>query len=137
MIYPITKLKEEFHFWDAIGAMIDQCIDVALNLSQSGHPGGSRSKMHVLLTTLLSGVMRWDIRNPGKTFGDRFVLVAGHTNPLVYAALAVCNEALRRKFQKTKDKKYLNPLGDDFTVYSGHGPETNIGFERLNNPFLT
>ena len=28
-------------------------------------------------------------------------------------------------------------LGDDFTVYSGHGPETTVGNERLNNPFLT
>ena len=33
-----------------------------------------------------------------------------------------------------KDK--LFPLGDDFKVYSGHGPSTNIGFERMNNPFL-
>ncbi|HIA36923.1 MAG TPA: MBL fold metallo-hydrolase [Flavobacteriales bacterium] len=34
-------------------------------------------------------------------------------------------------------KTKLLPLGDDFVVYSGHGPETNIGFERMNNPFLT
>jgi hypothetical protein len=27
-------------------------------------------------------------------------------------------------------------LGDDFTVYSGHGPETTIGQERIGNPFL-
>lgn len=27
-------------------------------------------------------------------------------------------------------------LGDDFTVYSGHGPETTTGEERVNNPFL-
>lgn len=33
-------------------------------------------------------------------------------------------------------KNKLFPLGDDFKVYSGHGPETNIGFERMNNPFL-
>lgn len=31
--------------------------------------------------------------------------------------------------------KFL-PLGDDYTVYSGHGPATNIAFERENNPFL-
>ena len=31
----------------------------------------------------------------------------------------------------------LLPLGDDVTVYSGHGPETTIGRERLTNPFLT
>jgi glyoxylase-like metal-dependent hydrolase (beta-lactamase superfamily II) len=28
------------------------------------------------------------------------------------------------------------PLGDDVIVYSGHGPETTIGRERLTNPFL-
>jgi hydroxyacylglutathione hydrolase len=33
-------------------------------------------------------------------------------------------------------KKKLLPLGDDFKVYSGHGPATTIGFERVNNPFL-
>jgi hydroxyacylglutathione hydrolase len=29
------------------------------------------------------------------------------------------------------------PLGDDFTVYSGHGSETTIGKEKTTNPFLT
>ncbi len=33
-------------------------------------------------------------------------------------------------------KTKLLPLGDDYKVYSGHGPATNIGFERMNNPFL-
>jgi hypothetical protein len=31
----------------------------------------------------------------------------------------------------------LLPLGDDVTVYSGHGPLTTIGHERQTNPFLT
>ncbi|MBC8489440.1 MAG: MBL fold metallo-hydrolase [Bacteroidetes bacterium] len=26
-------------------------------------------------------------------------------------------------------------LDDDFTVYSGHGPETSIGYEKVNNPY--
>jgi hydroxyacylglutathione hydrolase len=30
----------------------------------------------------------------------------------------------------------LMPLGDDVTVYSGHGPATTIGRERMVNPFL-
>lgn len=34
-------------------------------------------------------------------------------------------------------KTKLLPLGDDIKVYSGHGPSTNTGFEKLNNPFLT
>jgi len=32
--------------------------------------------------------------------------------------------------------KKLLPLGDDVEVYSGHGPITTIGEERLTNPFL-
>jgi len=31
----------------------------------------------------------------------------------------------------------LLPLGDDVEVYSGHGPTTTLGRERLTNPFLT
>ena len=31
----------------------------------------------------------------------------------------------------------LLPLGDDVTVYSGHGPLTTLGRERQTNPFLT
>jgi len=30
----------------------------------------------------------------------------------------------------------LFTLPDDFTVYSGHGPETSIGYEKVNNPFI-
>jgi glyoxylase-like metal-dependent hydrolase (beta-lactamase superfamily II) len=30
----------------------------------------------------------------------------------------------------------LLPLGDDFIVYSGHGPITTIGAEKKHNPFL-
>ena len=108
--------KDKLHYWNIISAMIDQCIDIALNHSQSGHPGGSRSKVPVLLATLLSGVMKWDIRNPGATFGDRFVLVAGHTNPAIYATLAVMNEALRRKYNETGNERYQNPMGNKFTL---------------------
>jgi len=85
----ISMLEQEYKYWNIIRDQIDQCIDIMLNLSQSGHPGGSRSKVQFMVTTLLSGVMKWDIRNPGKRFSDRFILSAGHTNPVVYATLAV------------------------------------------------
>ena len=91
----LKQNEKNLKYWDAISDMIDQSIDIALNHSQSGHPGGSRSKVPLLLTTLLSGVMKWDIRNPGTTFGDRFTLMAGHTNPVVYATLAVLNEGFK------------------------------------------
>src|SRR5215213_6191267 len=37
----------------------------------------------------------------------------------------------------TSIKNKLLTLGDDVEVYSGHGPVTTIGEERLTNPFLT
>lgn len=33
-------------------------------------------------------------------------------------------------------KRNMFPLGDDVTVYPGHGPATTIGEERETNPFL-
>ena len=32
--------------------------------------------------------------------------------------------------------KLINKLNPKATVYSGHGPSTSIGFEKINNPFL-
>jgi len=123
----ISKLYEaqeaNFGRWEIIKDVIDQQIDIMLNYRQSGHPGGSRSKVHFLVSLLLSGAMRWDIRNPEKRFSDRFILVAGHTAPLVYATLAVFNEALRVMHQKTGDQKY---------VVSG-GPERTLSWEDLVN----
>ena len=111
-----SDLEKDYPFWEITKDLIDQCIDIALNLSQSGHPGGSRSKVHGMLITLLSGAMRWDIRDPTKRFSDRFVLVAGHDNPMVYATLAVLNESLRIKFQQTQDSKYLVKNGEEFQL---------------------
>jgi glyoxylase-like metal-dependent hydrolase (beta-lactamase superfamily II) len=33
-------------------------------------------------------------------------------------------------------KDSLLPLGDEIKVYSGHGPATTTGRERVSNPFL-
>ena len=111
-----NELKQHFAKWEIVKDLIDQCIDIMLNLRQSGHPGGSRSKVHGMVSTLLSGAMRWDIRDAGKRFSDRFVLVAGHCNPVVYAALAVLNESLRLRYKIKKDKKFLHFKGQDFQL---------------------
>ena len=111
-----SDLKQHYDKWEVVKDLIDQCIDIMLNLRQSGHPGGSRSKVHAMVSTLLSGAMRWDIRDAGKVFSDRYVLVAGHTNPVVYATLAVLNEALRIKYKQTKLDKYKHYKGDEFQL---------------------
>jgi len=111
-----SKLKNNYQYWEITKDLIDQCIDITLNLSQSGHPGGSRSKVHGMLITLLSGAMRWDIRDPTKRFADRFVLVAGHDNPMVYATLAVLNEAIRLKYEQTGNPKYQVRNSEEFQL---------------------
>jgi transketolase len=85
----------EFPQWEVVKDIVDECIDLMLNYRQSGHPGGSRSKVHALLATMLSGAMRFDLLRPWRPYADRFVLSAGHTVPLVYASLAVLNEIAR------------------------------------------
>ncbi|GJM23550.1 MAG: transketolase [Planctomycetota bacterium] len=110
------QLQSEIPHWERIQAVVDQHIDFTLNLSQSGHPGGSRSKVHALITLMLSGAMRWDLAQPQARFGDRFVLVAGHTNPVIYAILAVFNEAMRVRHERTGDARFAAPLGPDYTL---------------------
>jgi transketolase len=112
-----SALAAAVPYWEKTKDIIDQLIDITLNYRQSGHPGGSRSKVHILLSTMLSGVMRWDIRRPEKRFGDRFVLGAGHTIPLLYCTLAALNEALRTEYKKTKDPRYLVPKAEERALY--------------------
>ncbi|HHY46392.1 MAG TPA: transketolase [Firmicutes bacterium] len=103
------KVRPYIKYWDKLGDAIDQFIDIMLNYRQSGHPGGSRSKVHAMVGMLLSGVMRWDVREPEKRFSDRFILVGGHTIPLIYAAMAALCEAMRAKYERTGNPRYFIP----------------------------
>jgi len=111
------SLAANFHHWQKTGDLIDQCIDLMLNLRQSGHPGGSRSKVPLLVASTLGAGMCWDVRRPELAFGDRFVLVAGHCNPGIYAMLAVYNEALRIRYEQTGDERYLVPNAEERALY--------------------
>src|ERR1035437_7326637 len=105
----VRRAEAEIDRYEILKDLVDECIDLSLNYRQSGHPGGSRSKVHMMLALLLSGVMRWDIRRPWLRFGDRFVLSAGHVVPLVYATLAVLNEALRARHEQSNDSLFAFP----------------------------
>ena len=63
----------------------------------------------MMVSLLLSGAMRWDVLRPWRRFGDRFVLSAGHTVPLVYATLAVLNEAMRARHERTGAAEFAFP----------------------------
>ncbi len=102
----LEAAQGDFARYETLKDLVDECIDLSLDYRQSGHPGGSRSKAHMVLSLLLSGAMRWDIRRPWLRFSDRFVLAAGHTVPLVYATLAVFNESLRARFDRDRSERY-------------------------------
>ena len=108
-------LSTHFDQWEKIKDLVDQNIDLMVNFSQSGHPGGARSKVHAFIALLLCGEYRWDIRHPEKAFGDRFVLSAGHSVPLIYATFAILDEAFRIKFEQTNDARYK--LEEHFAVF--------------------
>ena len=129
MIDPLyARAEAAFAHWDKTRAVVDEMIDLMLNYRQSGHPGGSRSKVHAMLALMLSGAMRWDILRPWRRFGDRFVLSAGHTVPLVYACLAVLNEAMRARFDASGEAAFAFPDGgahaltwEDLLLLRRHG----------------
>jgi len=111
-----ARAERAFAHWEKTKDLVDEMIDLALNYRQSGHPGGSRSKVHMLLSLMLSGAMRWDVLQPWRPFADRFVLSAGHTVPLVYATLAVLNEAMRARRASDGDPAFAFPFDGRFAL---------------------
>jgi transketolase len=104
-----ARSEAGFERWEVVKDVIDEAIDLTLNYRQSGHPGGSRSKVHLLLSLMLSGAMRWDIRRPWRPFADRFVLSGGHVVPLVYCTLAVLNEVMRARHERDARDEFAFP----------------------------
>lgn len=71
-------------------------IFATVEASQSGHPGGSSSKVEQFLALVLGGQLSFDPINPKHSGRDRVVWSAGHCTPLLYSGQALIYEALRR-----------------------------------------
>ncbi len=112
-LFSLETLQQDYGHFDKLRLFFDQYIDIMLNHRQSGHPGGPRSKAHMMATLMTSGAMRYDVRDPGLALADRFVLVAGHAVPLVYAALAAVNQAMMLRYEWTGDEKFNIKGGPD------------------------
>ena len=112
----LARLAPDLPRLEIVVDVVDQMVDIALDFRQSGHPGGSRSKVPMLVTLALSGAMRWDLRHPEKVGADRFVLAAGHTVPAVYALLAALHEALAARAAATGDPRFAVANADRWSL---------------------
>ena len=89
------------------------------------------------------GELRFSVRHcPGHTKGH--VVLAEETEKVVFVGDCLFAGSIGRtdlpggNYEQLMESINENiiSLGDDFTVYSGHGPETTVGQERIGNPFL-
>lgn len=94
--------------------------------------------------TLEVGTLKFNVRHcPGHTLGH--IVLAEEGMRAVFTGDCLFSGSIGRTDLPGGDyaqliasiRKNVLSLGDDFTVYCGHGPATTIGRERLNNPFLS
>ena len=90
------------------------------------------------------GKLRFKILHcPGHTRGH--IVMAEESEKKVFVGDCLFEGSIGRtdlpggNFEQLMDsiENKILALGDDFTVYSGHGRETTIGHEKKTNPFLT
>jgi transketolase len=128
----------------------------AVDAAQSGHPGGSSSKVEAALTMLTSGVLRFDALFPKHPGRDRVVWSSGHCSPLFHALVSLVYECFRREGKQPPPamreavtypeelpafRRYGGPpghvestlaLADASTGSSGHGFSSGLGFAALH-----
>jgi len=90
----------------------------------------------------IDGVSFRVIHTPGHTMGG--ISLVEEEKKIVFSGDTLFNRSIGRTdldggsysdiIHSIKNK--LFSLDDDYKVYPGHGPETNIGDEKKNNPFL-
>ncbi|HSA91826.1 MAG TPA: transketolase [Terriglobales bacterium] len=112
-------------------------IDIVrmLGAAGSGHPGGSLSKVEMLVA-LYFRVLRHDPKNPTWSDRDRFILSNGHSCPVLYAtyaetgyidaALLMTLRKLGSPLQGHPDKRML-PILEASTGSLGQGLSIGVG----------
>jgi hydroxyacylglutathione hydrolase len=93
--------------------------------------------------TLEVGTLKFHVRHcPGHTLGH--IVLAEESKRAVFTGDCLFSGSVGRTDLPGGDyasliasiRENVLSLGDDFTVYCGHGPETTIGQERTSNPFF-
>jgi hydroxyacylglutathione hydrolase len=112
-----------------------------LGLDYDAPPRLSRNWTHGEIYEV--GELRFSIRHcPGHTRGH--IVLAEESQRTVFVGDCLFEGSIGRtdlpggnyaQLIESIESNILS-LGDDFEVYSGHGPETTVGRERRDNPFL-
>lgn len=79
---------------------------------------------------------------PGHAEGS--ICLVNHEDKYIITGDVIFNNSIGRTDLPTGDfdvliksiKDKIFSLADDFTIYSGHGPSSTVGFEKKYNPFL-
>lgn len=138
--------KEEMYLYDKLpqqplfmGILPDQMR--AMGLEYEPAPRPSRFLEHGEVLEI--GDLKFEIRHcPGHTLGH--IVLAEERKKAVFTGDCLFSGTIGRSDLPGGDHDQLIAsirsnvlsLGDDFTVYCGHGPETTVGVERRTNPFL-
>ena len=132
-----TGHKEGKHFWDTAneygsmyGITLDKVRKTEIFIGEGDIVRVGNSQLEVRYT-------------PGHADGS--ICLVSHEQRFVIVGDVLFQESIGRTDLPTGDfdvlmdsiEKKLFTLGDDFTVYPGHGPETSIGHEKRANPFIS
>lgn len=159
---PVVLVNTHFHIDHILG---NHYLCQRYGLTPTGHAGGSMfwrtarefgsvfnlkvdevEKPGIFVEdgdTIRFGKATLEVRyTPGHADGS--ICLVSHEQKFVIAGDVLFYGSIGRTDLPTGDfdslmesiKNSLWTLGEDYTVYPGHGPETSIGFERRNNPFL-
>jgi hydroxyacylglutathione hydrolase len=159
---PVVLLNTHFHIDHILG---NHYICQKYGLIPTGHAGGSMfwrtarefgsvfnlnidevEKPGIFVEdgdTIKFGTSSLEVRyTPGHADGS--ICLVSHDQKFVIAGDVLFYGSIGRTDLPTGDfdtlmdsiRNRLWVLDDNYTVYPGHGPETSIGFERRNNPFL-
>ncbi len=122
-LIPIKSLSEKKI--SEIAKITRALIFALLDYRQSGHPGGSSSKVEQILTLLLAGdLIKFNAQQQDNN-QDRFVWSAGHCSPLLYSVLSLIYESFLKT--KTKFNKEISVVFDDlFSFRHIHGLSGHI-----------
>ena len=85
----------------------------------------------------------FEIRHtPGHTEGG--ISIINHSERVIFAGDTIFKESIGRTDLPGGDfelllesiKTQILTLDDDYTIFSGHGEKTTVGYEKSNNPFI-